>query len=90
MNATAKETRTNTEFDQLKTRLKATWMTGDYDRFARYMEKDAEQFFLRQHRPHDEIAVFFLRRLFNICGQMNAPTTLMNSLTVFTKNIKIN
>ena len=34
-------------FDELKTRLKATWMTGDYDRFARYMEKDAEQFFRR-------------------------------------------
>lgn len=31
----------------LKRRLKATWMAGDYDRFSRYMESDAEQFFLR-------------------------------------------
>ena len=51
MNATANETQTNTqqntEFDALKSRLKTTWMTGDYDRFSRFMEKDAEQFFLR-------------------------------------------
>ncbi len=46
MNAIAKETQTK-EFDQLKTRLKTTWMTGDYDVFSRYMEKDAEQFFRR-------------------------------------------
>ncbi|MBL8229768.1 MAG: class I SAM-dependent methyltransferase [Bryobacterales bacterium] len=31
----------------LKRRLRATWMAGDYDRFSRYMESDAEQFFLR-------------------------------------------
>ena len=30
-----------------KARLKATWMTGDYDLFSRYMEKDAERFFQR-------------------------------------------
>ena len=55
MNATVKETQTNTqsnpqskpELDALKSRLKTTWMTGDYDRFARFMEKDAEQFFQR-------------------------------------------
>lgn len=47
MNATAIETRTSTELDQLKTRLKATWMTGDYDLFSRYMEKESEQFFRR-------------------------------------------
>jgi len=34
-------------FNQLKARLKATWMTGDYDLFSRFMEKDAEQFFRR-------------------------------------------
>ena len=45
MNAIATETRSNTEFDQLKTRLKATWMTGDYDLFSRYMEKGSELFF---------------------------------------------
>lgn len=47
MNAIATETRTSTEFDRIKTRLKATWMTGDYDLFSRYMEKDSEQFFRR-------------------------------------------
>ena len=47
MNAIAKEIQTSNEFDQLKNRLKATWMTGDYDLFSRFMEKDAEQFFQR-------------------------------------------
>jgi ubiquinone/menaquinone biosynthesis C-methylase UbiE len=46
-NAVAKEILTNADFDQLKTRLKATWMAGDYDVFARYMEKDAEVFYQR-------------------------------------------
>ncbi|HSB11230.1 MAG TPA: class I SAM-dependent methyltransferase [Blastocatellia bacterium] len=47
MNATAREIQTTKEFDELKMRLKATWMTGDYDLFSRYMEKGAEQFFRR-------------------------------------------
>ena len=46
-NAVAKEILTTSEFDQLKNRLKTTWMTGDYDLFSRFMEKDAEQFFRR-------------------------------------------
>jgi ubiquinone/menaquinone biosynthesis C-methylase UbiE len=47
MNAIAKATQTSKEFDELKIRLKTTWMTGDYDLFSRFMEKDAEQFFRR-------------------------------------------
>jgi ubiquinone/menaquinone biosynthesis C-methylase UbiE len=47
MNAIAIETQTTKDFDQLKIRLKTTWMTGDYDLFSRFMEKDAEQFFRR-------------------------------------------
>ena len=47
MNAIAEETQTTKEFDQLKIRLKATWMTGDYDLFSRFLEKDAERFFRR-------------------------------------------
>ncbi|MBI2687157.1 MAG: class I SAM-dependent methyltransferase [Acidobacteria bacterium] len=43
----ASATRPATEFAQLKARLKTTWMTGDYDLFSRYMEKDAEQFVRR-------------------------------------------
>lgn len=38
---------TNQAFDDLKARLKATWMTGDYDTFSRYMEKDAGTFYDR-------------------------------------------
>jgi ubiquinone/menaquinone biosynthesis C-methylase UbiE len=47
MNAMVKDTPMTPDFEQLKTRLKSTWMTGDYDAFSRYMEKDAEQFFRR-------------------------------------------
>jgi 2-polyprenyl-3-methyl-5-hydroxy-6-metoxy-1,4-benzoquinol methylase len=47
MISTAIPTQTSKEWDELKTRLKATWMTGDYDHFSRFMEKDAEQFFRR-------------------------------------------
>src|SRR6266540_1005825 len=47
MNAIARATQTSKELDELKTRLKTTWMTGDYDLFSRFMEKDAEQFFRR-------------------------------------------
>ena len=47
MSATVQQTLTTNEFDQLKARLKATWMTGDYDVFSRYMEKGAELFFRR-------------------------------------------
>jgi ubiquinone/menaquinone biosynthesis C-methylase UbiE len=47
MNAVAKGTQTAKEFDELKVRLKATWMAGDYDLFARSLEKGAEEFFRR-------------------------------------------
>jgi ubiquinone/menaquinone biosynthesis C-methylase UbiE len=47
MKAMEKATQANKEVDELKTRLKATWMTGDYDLFSRFLEKDAEQFFRR-------------------------------------------
>jgi ubiquinone/menaquinone biosynthesis C-methylase UbiE len=47
MNVITKEIATASDLDQLKVRLKSTWMTGDYDTFSRYMEKDAERFFRR-------------------------------------------
>lgn len=47
MNATSAGSTPATDFDQLKSRLKSTWMTGDYDTFSRYMEKDAEVFYER-------------------------------------------
>src|SRR5499427_10398211 len=36
-----------TAVEELKTRLRNTWMTGDYGRFCRYMERDAEAFYRR-------------------------------------------
>ena len=38
-------TTTALEIDELKTRLKETWMAGDYDRFSRYMEQGARIFY---------------------------------------------
>src|SRR3954463_12591664 len=34
-----------TDMEGLKSKLKATWMAGDYDRFSRYMENDARSFY---------------------------------------------
>src|ERR1700751_5119988 len=39
------------EIDSLKTRLKETWMAGDYDRFSRYMEQGARIFYERLDIP---------------------------------------
>jgi SAM-dependent methyltransferase len=47
MNTIAQDIHTHHELHLLKQRLKTTWMTGDYDAFSRYMEKDAELFFWR-------------------------------------------
>jgi len=44
-------TTTALEIDGLKTRLKATWMAGDYDRFSRYMEQGARIFYERLDIP---------------------------------------
>lgn len=35
------------EVEGLKTRLKTIWMAGDYDRFSRYMESSAREFYER-------------------------------------------
>jgi len=43
MNTLEKET----AVDEIKARLRNTWMTGDYGRFCRYMERDAEAFYRR-------------------------------------------
>ncbi|MFL6416407.1 MAG: methyltransferase domain-containing protein [Bryobacteraceae bacterium] len=47
MVSTTTERQTTDEFAELKGRLKATWMTGDYDVFSRYMEEDARNFLAR-------------------------------------------
>ena len=38
-------TRTAPEMDTLKTRLKETWIAGDYDRFSRFLEQGARSFY---------------------------------------------
>src|SRR4051794_1980305 len=47
MSAIANEIEIAEDFSQLKARLKTTWSAGDYDVFARFMEKDAEVFYQR-------------------------------------------
>jgi len=42
-----KATAISPEFVNLKARLKETWMAGDYDRFSRYMENGARDFYER-------------------------------------------
>ena len=37
------------EVENLKTRLKTIWMAGDYDRFSRYLENGAREFYERLH-----------------------------------------
>lgn len=46
-NAAASPTSATNEMLQLKTRLRATWMAGNYDVFSRYMEPDAQLFYRR-------------------------------------------
>lgn len=47
MATTATKTQSSADLDALKSRLKAIWMSGDYDRFSRYLEGDAAEFFER-------------------------------------------
>jgi len=44
MSATAARSAIPTDMDALKTRLKTTWMAGNYDYFSRFMEKSAVEF----------------------------------------------
>ena len=39
------------EVERLKSRLQQTWMAGDYDRFSRYMEDGARQYYERLEIP---------------------------------------
>ena len=40
-----------TDIDALKTRLRATWMDGNYDYFSRFMESSAVEFLDRLEFP---------------------------------------
>ena len=44
-------TATLLELGELKSRLKNTWMAGDYDRFSRYMEQHASEFYEQLNVP---------------------------------------
>jgi ubiquinone/menaquinone biosynthesis C-methylase UbiE len=64
---------TTPETAELKVRLKATWMAGDYDRFSRYLEPSAREFFARLQVPRGS-------RLLDIaCG--SGQVTLMAART---------
>ena len=39
------------DIENLKSRLRTTWMAGDYDRFSRFMESDARSFYERLDVP---------------------------------------
>jgi SAM-dependent methyltransferase len=43
----ASQSKGNAETEGLKSRLQKTWMAGDYDRFSRYMEDGAHQYYER-------------------------------------------
>lgn len=47
MHTTGVQTQLSPEFEALKQRLKATWMTGNYDVFSRFMQRGAEEFYAR-------------------------------------------
>src|SRR5579884_2184433 len=49
--ATMSTSTLSTDVTQVKTRLKQIWMAGDYDRFSRYLEAGAEEFYDRLHFP---------------------------------------
>src|SRR5215470_9247570 len=39
------------DLNQMKSQLQQTWMSGDYDRFSRYLEDGAQEFFRRLQIP---------------------------------------
>ncbi len=56
----------SSDFEALKERLKATWMAGDYGRFAHYFEHLGEQFVARRNIKPD------MRVLDVACGTGNS------------------
>src|SRR5215475_3810033 len=50
------------DLNQMKSQLQQTWMSGDYDRFSRYLEDGAQEFFKRLQIPRG------LRLLDVACG----------------------
>jgi SAM-dependent methyltransferase len=50
-NGTTSEPNGTIPIESLKSRLQKTWMAGDYDRFSRYMEDSARQYYERLDIP---------------------------------------
>ena len=46
------------EVENLKTRLKTIWMAGDYDRFSRYLENGAREFYERRGYALGQVYLF--------------------------------
>src|SRR5262245_14623937 len=86
------KTKITPEVDSLKTRLKQTWMAGDYDRFSRYMEQDARAFYERLDIPagskmldvacgSGQLALCAARDGVNITGVDIAPNLVQRAQT---------
>jgi len=91
MSATA-NTAITSDFIALKTRLKNTWMSGDYDVFSRYMEKGAEEFFHRLRLPRGarlldvgcgagQLALIAARAGLNVTGSDICPNWIEKAQT---------
>jgi ubiquinone/menaquinone biosynthesis C-methylase UbiE len=78
------------KIDDLKTRLKETWMAGDYDRFSRYMEQGARIFYERIDIPagcqlldvacgSGQVALWAARDGVNVTGVDIAPNLVQRA-----------
>jgi SAM-dependent methyltransferase len=83
-------TTTALEIDGLKTRLKETWMAGDYDRFSRYMEQGARIFYEQLDIPagcqlldvacgSGQVALWAARDGVNVTGVDIAPNLIQRA-----------
>ena len=83
-------TTTALEIDGLKTRLKETWMAGDYDRFSRYMEQGARVFYEQLDIPagcqlldvacgSGQVALWGARDGVNVTGVDIAPNLIQRA-----------
>jgi len=78
------------QIDDLKTRLKETWMAGDYDRFSRYMEQGAWIFYEQLDIPagcelldvacgSGQVALWAARDGVNVTGVDIAPNLIQRA-----------
>jgi SAM-dependent methyltransferase len=83
-------TTTAPEIDGLKARLRETWMSGDYDRFSRYIEQGARIFYERLDIPagcqlldvacgSGQVALWAARDGVNVTGVDIAPNLVQRA-----------